>query len=77
MRRSMLCFAALCSVIVSGCATKRPARGIDHTIIDLVIGPECKATTTLLDCNLSTDPPKCRGTRVEFPRGCEQLAVRR
>lgn len=59
-------------LLACGCASKLPVRGVN-----LVIGPECKATATLLNCtHLDHNPPTCEKAQVLYPRGCEKVAVK-
>ena len=56
-----------------GCASRHVGKGVDY-----LIGPECKATAKLMNCTpQGNQPPKCSKVIVQYPKGCEVLAIRK
>jgi hypothetical protein len=53
-----------------GCAHRRVI------LPDLAIPVSCAAEITLVGCDATVSPPKCRSARVKYRRGCEEIVVR-
>jgi hypothetical protein len=62
--------AVLILIAAMGCARRRVI------LPDLAIPVSCAAEITLLGCDATVSPPKCRSARVKYRKGCEEIVVR-
>ena len=65
-------YAILLLLLLTGCAAKKPVAVQPILLVD----PPCLTGPVVLEqCNLSTNPPKCKKVRVRYSKGCERLQV--
>ena len=58
---------------LTGCASRsRPKPFLPN----ITIPRECATSIRLVNCDLSFNPPHCRGAAVSYRKGCEQVVVK-
>lgn len=63
-------WVGLVAVGMMGCG-RRAGAGLPN----LVVPVSCASEITLVGCDARVSPPKCRGARIRYRSGCEQVVV--
>jgi len=73
MRSGQVLIVVLCAALM-GAGCRRRAR---VELPSMTIPVSCASEITLMGCDARTNPPTCKGVRVKYHRGCEEIVVGR
>ena len=59
------------AIVLTGCVR----RSVGVSLPSMVIPVSCASEITLVGCDARVSPPKCRGARVRYRSGCEEIVV--
>ncbi len=65
-------FSALLLITLTSCAARSRPQAVLPTVN---IPVECASSIHLLNCDLSSNPLRCRTVAVNYRKGCEQVMV--
>jgi hypothetical protein len=59
-------------VVATGCSRRSHA-----SLPNMAVPVGCASEILLIECDTNADPPKCKGARVKYRKGCEEIVARK